>query len=167
MPIAYLIQSRGKGTHTPRCVYHLHLSGAPYSLCGNATEGRKWRSIADLAAFLNTPEGLFVRTKRMCALCAALQKPYLDVAAANARVEARAVQFDPPTCPPDDWSPGSPNFNPLAVKRHLRPDEPCGHPGYLSHVSHPCEGCGRVAGRLPDAQAAYEATLPEVQEGNA
>jgi len=24
--------------------------------------------------------------------------------------------------------------------------EPCGHPGCLSHVSHPCEGCGRVAG---------------------
>lgn len=25
--------------------------------------------------------------------------------------------------------------------------EPCNHPGCLSHVSHPCEGCGRVAGR--------------------
>jgi hypothetical protein len=23
---------------------------------------------------------------------------------------------------------------------------PCGHPGCLSHVSHPCEGCGRIAG---------------------
>ena len=29
----------------------------------------------------------------------------------------------------------------------LRDGEPCGHPGCLSHVSHPCEGCGRVAGR--------------------
>lgn len=25
--------------------------------------------------------------------------------------------------------------------------QPCGHPGCLHHVSHPCEGCGRVAGR--------------------
>lgn len=25
---------------------------------------------------------------------------------------------------------------------------PCGHPGCLSHVTHPCEGCGRVAGRI-------------------
>lgn len=24
---------------------------------------------------------------------------------------------------------------------------PCGHPGCLSHVSHPCEGCGRLGGR--------------------
>lgn len=23
---------------------------------------------------------------------------------------------------------------------------PCGHPGCLQHVSHPCEGCGRIAG---------------------
>lgn len=32
---------------------------------------------------------------------------------------------------------------------------PCKHPGCLSHVSHPCEGCGRIAGRrtraAPDA----------------
>jgi len=25
--------------------------------------------------------------------------------------------------------------------------EPCGHPGCLNHVSHPCEGCGRIAGK--------------------
>jgi len=24
---------------------------------------------------------------------------------------------------------------------------PCGHPGCLSHRSHPCEGCGRIAGK--------------------
>jgi hypothetical protein len=29
----------------------------------------------------------------------------------------------------------------------LRDGEPCSHPGCLSHVSHPCEGCGRVGGR--------------------
>lgn len=31
--------------------------------------------------------------------------------------------------------------------RRLTPDEPCDHPGCLSHVTHPCEGCGRIAGR--------------------
>lgn len=25
--------------------------------------------------------------------------------------------------------------------------QPCDHPGCLNHVTHPCEGCGRVAGR--------------------
>lgn len=25
---------------------------------------------------------------------------------------------------------------------------PCGEPGCLSHVTHPCEGCGRIAGRF-------------------
>lgn len=29
--------------------------------------------------------------------------------------------------------------------------QPCKHPGCLSHVSHPCEGCGRIAGRYPKA----------------
>ena len=24
--------------------------------------------------------------------------------------------------------------------------EPCGHPGCLHHATHPCEGCGRIAG---------------------
>jgi len=27
---------------------------------------------------------------------------------------------------------------------------PCSHPGYLSHGSHPCEGCGRINGKLPE-----------------
>lgn len=31
----------------------------------------------------------------------------------------------------------------------LRDGEPCSHRGCLSHVSHPCEGCGRIAGRYP------------------
>jgi hypothetical protein len=30
---------------------------------------------------------------------------------------------------------------------NLKDGEPCSHPGCLSHVSHPCEVCGRVAGR--------------------
>jgi hypothetical protein len=25
--------------------------------------------------------------------------------------------------------------------------EPCAHPGCLSHVTHPCEGCGRIGGQ--------------------
>ena len=29
----------------------------------------------------------------------------------------------------------------------LRDGEPCSHPGCLSHLTHPCEGCGRVDGR--------------------
>lgn len=28
--------------------------------------------------------------------------------------------------------------------------EPCSHPGCLRHVSRPCEGCGRIAGRYAD-----------------
>lgn len=27
---------------------------------------------------------------------------------------------------------------------------PCKHPGCLHHVTHPCEGCGRIAGRWPE-----------------
>lgn len=32
---------------------------------------------------------------------------------------------------------------------------PCGHPGCLNHVSHPCEGCGRVAGRDSEKSQEY------------
>ncbi|MHB8191799.1 MAG: DUF5131 family protein [Bellilinea sp.] len=35
------------------------------------------------------------------------------------------------------------------VDLRLRRDNPCGHPGCFHHVSHPCEGCGYQAGRLP------------------
>lgn len=31
--------------------------------------------------------------------------------------------------------------------RNLKDGEPCDHAGCLNHVSHPCEGCGRIAGR--------------------
>lgn len=36
----------------------------------------------------------------------------------------------------------------LTVKNEptLKDGEPCSHPGCLSHVSHPCEGCGRIGG---------------------
>jgi hypothetical protein len=35
----------------------------------------------------------------------------------------------------------------LNEKRKLRDGEPCEHSGCLSHISHPCEGCGRIGGR--------------------
>ena len=35
----------------------------------------------------------------------------------------------------------------------LEDGEPCHHPGCLRHVSHPCEGCGRIAGRAPEVVA--------------
>jgi hypothetical protein len=31
--------------------------------------------------------------------------------------------------------------------RNLKDGEPCDHVGCLAHVTHPCEGCGRIAGR--------------------
>jgi hypothetical protein len=36
---------------------------------------------------------------------------------------------------------------PLRSKHDARDGEACDHPGCLSHVTHPCEGCGRTAGR--------------------
>lgn len=33
--------------------------------------------------------------------------------------------------------------------RQLPDGVPCGHAGCLSHLSHPCEGCGRIGGRRP------------------
>lgn len=33
--------------------------------------------------------------------------------------------------------------------QELTPGQPCNHPGCLSHISHPCESCGRIAGRFP------------------
>lgn len=35
----------------------------------------------------------------------------------------------------------------------LPPDKPCAHPGCLSHVTHPCEGCGRIGGFYPKPEA--------------
>lgn len=31
----------------------------------------------------------------------------------------------------------------------LKDGEPCNHPGCFIHITHPCEGCGRIAGRYP------------------
>jgi hypothetical protein len=35
---------------------------------------------------------------------------------------------------------------PPSEPRRYQDGEPCDHPGCLSHVTHPCEGCGRIAG---------------------
>jgi hypothetical protein len=32
----------------------------------------------------------------------------------------------------------------------IKDGEPCSHPGCLAHITHPCEGCGRIAGRRVD-----------------
>lgn len=34
--------------------------------------------------------------------------------------------------------------------KKLEPGVPCGHPGCLNHASHPCEGCGRNQGEMPE-----------------
>lgn len=47
----------------------------------------------------------------------------------------------------DDFSPYGLNHVAQA-RRKLERGEPCSHPGCLSHVSHPCEGCGRVGGTI-------------------
>jgi len=43
----------------------------------------------------------------------------------------------------------------VTVERELFDFQPCGHPGCLSHVSHPCEGCGRIAGRASSVAAQH------------
>ncbi len=43
---------------------------------------------------------------------------------------------------------------PYAHGAYIVEGKPCKHPGCLSHVSHPCEGCGRIAGMAtPDEPA--------------
>ena len=40
--------------------------------------------------------------------------------------------------------------------RKLKNGEPCEHRGCLDHVSHPCEGCGRIGGRSAFAPSELE-----------
>lgn len=35
------------------------------------------------------------------------------------------------------------------TKKQLSDGEPCSHTGCLSHISHPCEDCGRIGGITP------------------
>jgi len=38
--------------------------------------------------------------------------------------------------------------------------QPCKHNGCLSHLSHPCEGCGRIAGRGDVTENPFEKMKP-------
>jgi len=40
-----------------------------------------------------------------------------------------------------------PSAMPTDSPVELADGEPCGHPGCLHHISHPCEGCGRIGGK--------------------
>jgi hypothetical protein len=37
----------------------------------------------------------------------------------------------------------------MSNNKYLRDGKPCTHPGCLKHVTHPCEGCGRIGGQYP------------------
>jgi hypothetical protein len=41
--------------------------------------------------------------------------------------------------------------------------QPCNHKGCLSHITHPCEGCGRIAGK---GNAYIPLTLTEILSKN-
>lgn len=41
--------------------------------------------------------------------------------------------------------------------------QPCSHPGCLSHISHPCEICGRIAGQYEEIQIEVTATSSTIQ----
>ena len=43
--------------------------------------------------------------------------------------------------------------------------EPCKHPGCLQHVTHPCEGCGRIAGKYDILQKIF-AKIAEFEREN-
>lgn len=45
---------------------------------------------------------------------------------------------------------GSDDFTKIVEVKSMtiEPLEPCSHKGCLSHVTHPCEGCGRIAGEF-------------------
>lgn len=54
------------------------------------------------------------------------------------------------------------------AQRKLERGEPCRHPGCLSHVSHPCESCGRVGGTITlDEALAIEANNKRLADENA
>ena len=53
----------------------------------------------------------------------------------------------------------------------LKTGVPCGHAGCLNHTTHPCEGCGRIAGGLMEVYSvAYverlRADIAELKEEN-
>lgn len=46
----------------------------------------------------------------------------------------------------------------LRLARELRDGEPCSHPGCAHHITHPCEGCGRIGARSPAGGEAVSMT---------
>ena len=38
------------------------------------------------------------------------------------------------------------------LKKQLERYSPCNHPGCYSHISHSCDGCGRILGNLPEEE---------------
>ena len=42
-----------------------------------------------------------------------------------------------------------------------RDGEPCKHRGCLNHVTHSCEGCGRIAGKTTEVYMQSQASLLE------
>jgi hypothetical protein len=43
---------------------------------------------------------------------------------------------------------------------------PCKHPGCLSHVSHPCEGCGRIAGHTVTIADTFKEIIKDAIENH-
>lgn len=72
----------------------------------------------------------------------AIRDNYLEMAA---ELAVKHGVYKPAPSAPDD----------VRELKGYRYGEPCSHHGCLNHISHPCEGCGRIAGiRLP--------TIPEI-----
>lgn len=46
----------------------------------------------------------------------------------------------------------------------IEDNKPCSHPGCLHHITHPCEGCGRIGGIEMNAKAQLEERLTEIIE---
>ena len=42
-----------------------------------------------------------------------------------------------------------------------KPNQPCRHLGCLSHITHPCEGCGRIGGLYPPGTPPYNKELAD------
>lgn len=52
----------------------------------------------------------------------------------------------------------------LESKIVIHAGAPCEHPGCLSHLSHPCEGCGRVGGKGDVTDNPFDYLLKEHKE---
>lgn len=92
-----------------------------------------------------------------CGKCGAIQPPAPPPAAEPPHPGSMMPFVDTAQLPPA----ARPDLT-LEPKQY-RDGEPCAHRGCLSHFTHPCEGCGRIAGRYPEAPAATR-TEPDGEE---